>query len=404
MAELAATKLEPDSHLLLDQPLLRLPHELLRRNLKNAQRHIEQANKGIQKDMQTTLASLAGAAGDHPPASTLASLDATLAKAQNLKRKLEQLNAEEQQLHRQQRLRLEHLQQLHEIQSLADVKYDMWSHTRLDRLLVDYLLRKGYIQSARELAVEKDLSELVDVDAFEECRRIEKSLLAGRTQECLSWCSENKQALKKLDSNLEMELRLQQFIELVRSGNMNSQVEAILHARKHLAGSQDAEFCLQAGGLLTQTADTTVGRYQALYSHDRYAHLAEKFIATHHELFTLPRQPLLHIALSAGLSALKTPACHSIHALQTNANTGAPVCPICSTELNALARTVPYAHHPTSDMEDDPVVLPNGRVFGRERLRRLNEKLGTAPGFIRDPTAPDEAEWDEALIKKVFIS
>ena len=140
-----------------------------------------------------------------------------------------------------------------------------------------------------------------------------------------------------------------------------------------------------------------------MYSPERYVHLARQFVKTHHELFALPPQPLLHIALSAGLSALKTPSCHSVHALQANANTGAPVCPICSTELNELARNVPYAHHTKSFIEDDPVVLPNCRVFGRERLKRLNEKLGTAPGMIKDPTDV-QTEWDERELKKVYIS
>lgn len=140
-----------------------------------------------------------------------------------------------------------------------------------------------------------------------------------------------------------------------------------------------------------------------MYSPERHVHLARQFVKTHHELFSLPSQPLLHIALSAGLSALKTPSCHSEYALQANANTGAPVCPICSTELNELARNVPYAHHTKSYMEDDPVVLPNGRVFGRERLKRLNEKLGTTSGKIKDPTDM-ETEWDERELKKVYIS
>lgn len=395
MAELTTTKLDPDSHLLLDQPLLRLPNELLRKNLKTAQRHIEQTNKNITKDVQ--------AAVSQQPDQALAALEATLAKAQNLKRKLEQLHAEEQNLQRQQRIRVEHLQQLHEIPSLADVKYDTWSHARLDRLLVDYLLRQGYTQSARDLAAEKNINDLVDIDVFEDCGRIEKSLLDGRTQECLSWCSENKQALKKINSNLELELRLQQFIELARSGDVKNQVDAIVHARKHLAGGQDTEFGLRAGGLLAHPPDTLVEPYRMMYSAERYIHLARQFVKTHHELFSLPSQPLLHIALSAGLSALKTPSCHSEYALQANANTGAPVCPICSTELNELARNVPYAHHTKSYMEDDPVVLPNGRVFGRDRLKRLNEKLGTNPGKIKDPTDMD-TEWDERELKKVYIS
>ena len=141
-----------------------------------------------------------------------------------------------------------------------------------------------------------------------------------------------------------------------------------------------------------------------MYSRDRYTQLATQFLKTHHELFALPSQPLLHIALSAGLSALKTPACHSVHALQPSTLTGAPVCPICSTELNELARNVPYAHHTKSFMEDDPVVLPNGRVFGRQRLKVLNEKVGTRKGRVRDPTDAAGVEWNEGEIKKVFIS
>ncbi|KAK3715981.1 GID complex subunit containing RING finger motif [Vermiconidia calcicola] len=396
MAEYTSTKLDPDSHLLLDQPLLRLPHELLRKNLKSAQRQIEMTNKSVTSAVQ--------ASNNHSPADTLASLDATLAKAQNLTRKLEALQSEEKALHKQQKARIQHLEELHEIPSLSDVKYDNWSHARLDRLLVDYLLRQGYTQSAKELAQEKGVEDLVDIGVFEECGRIEKSLQEGKTQECLTWCGENKQALKKIDNNLELELRLQQFIELARSGEMKQRLEAMIYARKHLAGGQDPKFALQAAGLLAQPPDTPVEPYRTMYSHGRYEDLARQFLKTHHELLTLPPQPLLHIALSAGLSALKTPACHSVHALQPSTLTGAPVCPICSTELNELARNVPYAHHTKSYMEDDPVVLPNGRVFGRERLKMLNEKVGTKKGKLRDPTETSGTEWGEWEIKKVFIS
>lgn len=270
MAEMSSTKLEPDTHMLLDQPLLRLTHELCRKNLKTAQRHIEQTSKNVQKDVQA--ATTAVTAGQSPT-QTIAALEATLAKAQSLKRKLEALHAEEQQLHRQQRARVQHLQELHEIPNLADVKYDKWAHARLDRLLVDYLLRQGYTQSARELAVEKEVADLVDVDVFEDCGRIEHSLRSGQTKECLSWCSDNKQALKKLNSKLELELRLQQFIELARGG---SQVEAIVHARKHLASEQDSSFGLRAAGLLAHPADTPVEPYQVsiVYS---YAILSQNY-------------------------------------------------------------------------------------------------------------------------------
>jgi macrophage erythroblast attacher len=143
-----------------------------------------------------------------------------------------------------------------------------------------------------------------------------------------------------------------------------------------------------------------------MYSPSRYIDLANNFLRTHHELFSLPTQPLLHIALSAGLSALKTPACHSLHALKPSTLTGAPVCPICSTELNELAQNTPYAHHTKSYMEDDPVVLQNGRVFGRERLKMLMAKIGMEDGLVRDPTEKDGNiwKWDDQNVRKVYIS
>ena len=113
---------------------------------------------------------------------------------------------------------------------------------------------------------------------------------------------------------------------------------------------------------------------------------------------------MLNLALSAGLTALKTPSCHSqFTSSSSNATSSATsVCPICSTELNELARAVPYAQHAKSYVEADPVVLPNGRIYGRERLIAANEKLGTVPGKVRDPTERDQL-FDESQIQKVFI-
>ena len=143
---------------------------------------------------------------------------------------------------------------------------------------------------------------------------------------------------------------------------------------------------------------------QSWYSQSRWDDLATLFTETHHQLFSLPSRPLLLIALSAGLSALKTPSCHSKHASSTaNASsTTTSVCPICSTELNELARKLPYAHHTKSYVENDPVVLPNGRVYGRDRLLEYCKKIGLDEGVIKDPTTSEM--WKETEIRKVYIS
>lgn len=66
---------------------------------------------------------------------------------------------------------------------------------------------------------------------------------------------------------------------------------------------------------------------------------------------------------------------------------------------------MPYAHHTKSIVENDPVVLPNGRIYGRERLTGYNEKVGTEKGWVRDPVGGVNGErFREIEVRKVFIS
>lgn len=141
-----------------------------------------------------------------------------------------------------------------------------------------------------------------------------------------------------------------------------------------------------------------------MYSSSRWDFLSKLFVKTHHELFSLPGRPLMHIALSAGLSALKTPSCHSKYASSSSnaSSTTTTVCPICSTELNELARNLRHVQHNKSSVEHDPIVLPNGRVYGRERLLEMSSKAGLEEGKVKDPTTSEV--FDASQIRKVFIS
>lgn len=114
-----------------------------------------------------------------------------------LKRKLTACAEEENRIQKHSTARIKHLGELDKMQSLDDVKYETWSRTRLDRLLVDYLLRNGYKDSAMALAREKGIEELVDVDTFVQMTRIRESLREGRVSEALAWCAENKKELRR---------------------------------------------------------------------------------------------------------------------------------------------------------------------------------------------------------------
>ncbi|KAJ5320534.1 hypothetical protein PENANT_c033G11250 [Penicillium antarcticum] len=403
-AELTSTKLNPESHIILDQPLLRLPHELARRNFKSVQRAVEREKEYVLPALKDT--ANASLSNTQTPDQTLAALDAMISRMQGLKRKMEGLQEEEKKIHHQSRKRIQHLEALHRIPNLADVKYDQWARVRLDRLLVDHMLRSGYSDSAKQLAQERGVEDLVDLGVFTQCQRIVESLRRGETKEALQWCGENKAALKKSQHNLEFELRLQQFIEMVRTQDKTKKIEAIAHAKRYLILNNQAQNpeIRRAAGLLVFKQDTRVEPYKSLFSLDRWKVLSDLFVKTHHELLSLPSQPLLHIALSAGLSALKTPLCHSAYTSSSSnsQSTSTSVCPICSTELNELARTMPYAHHSKSYVESDPIVLPNGRVYGQQRLIEISTKMGSVEaGKVKDPTTGEV--FDESEMKKVYI-
>jgi len=129
----------------------------------------------------------------------LKSVDSMLARMRGLKRKLNACSEEESRLHQQSQSRIKHLGELYSMQSLDDVKYEEWSRTRLDRLLVDYLLRNGYKESAQALAKEKGIEDLVDVETFVQMSRIWESLQNGEVKEALAWCAENKKDLRRME-------------------------------------------------------------------------------------------------------------------------------------------------------------------------------------------------------------
>ncbi len=210
-------------------------------------------------------------------------------------------------------------------------------------------------------------------------------------------------------------LRFQQYIELVRSQTEPRLLEAISHAKKFLTPYKAAyprEFNQAAGLLAFGRADRPDG-YGEIWSRQRWDMLADLFTRTHNQLLSLPASPLLHMALSSGLSALKTPACHSPAAATGRPGTrpgpphvvavaGSSVCPICSVELNELARSVPYAHHSKSHVEHDLMLLPNGRVYGKARLDDYAEKAGLTPARVKDLRTGDVYARDQ--LKKVFIT
>lgn len=107
-----------------------------------------------------------------------------------------------------------------------------WKQTRLDRMIIEHFLRLGYYETAECLAVRKDIRELTNLDIFKTTRDVEEDLRQHRTSKCIAWCNDNKSKLRKINSTIEFQLRVQEFVELIRS---DRRMDAVKHARKYLS-------------------------------------------------------------------------------------------------------------------------------------------------------------------------
>lgn len=188
-----------------------------------------------------------------------------------------------------------------------------------DRLIADYLLAHGYIKSSKLIQEAKGVEFVVDHDLHVECRSIINDLHAHNVSTAIAWCSENGSRLRRLQSQLEFQLRLQHFIELVRS---DKKLDAIQYARIHLTPpsmQHEDEATRTAMMEAIQEAMATlaypspdqcgVPTYARLFSMERWQTLKTSFRTTFCQVYGMYNPPALCIALHAGLSSLNTRTC-----------------------------------------------------------------------------------------------
>lgn len=419
--------------------MLRVPYESMRKTFKSTQRHlernIEQLRVGAQDLVNLTSNVPTSVATNATPddsamdvdysgseaAQALSQIDGMIGRVKGMKRKMSSLKSEHERNVSKARARIDFLSQLCDptVQDVDSEKYKDWSRTRLNMLLVDYCLRNGQPNTAMRLASARGIEKLVDIEELQQCNEIERSLRTDHViSKCQAWCSENRQFLKKIRSNLEFQIKFQQYIELVRDGKP---AEAIQYYRQNLIKNAETKFDLmmRASGLLAFRSSEDNEPYNDLYSPQRWDELADMFVQTFQELHGLPHRSLFLHYLATGITALKTHSCEVPTAEEVQQQQLAPpslhqpfgrnhrvdltrgyMCPVCSIELRNLAQPLPYALHHHSHLDADPVMLPNSRIYGKAKLDDYAKKAGIPPNKIVDPVTREI--FDDFSATKVF--
>ncbi|KAK7049249.1 GID complex subunit containing RING finger motif [Paramarasmius palmivorus] len=389
---------------------LNVPYENYRKVFRTTQKQTEREYGAIQTAASDATKRISS--GQASKEDVVASIDGMVNRVNNLKRKLSELHdTAGKPTQDVMRKRFEYLARLESISGTNAPDFAAWSDKRLDRWLVDWCLRNGKENTAKQIARDKEIEMLVDITLFSDIRRIESALLRHSCTEALAWCSENKSALKKSKSTLEFDLRLQEYIELCRAGNKQ---EAIAYLRKHMTPWHDTHLpqINQASALLAFSPKTLCGPYKRLYDPIRWSNLVRTFRQSIYSLNLLPNEPLLNLSLYAGLASLKLLACYDAHTKNVD-------CPVCDTEsgsgsqgqgLGKLAEEVPLSHHANStivcqitgrimDEDNMPMVFPNGYVYSREAMEEMAAKNG---GTVKCPRTGETCELSK--LRKVFIS
>jgi macrophage erythroblast attacher len=320
-----------------------------------------------------------------------------------------------------------------------------WFREQTNLLIVDYLIKSntrtdsniGLLLLSSLAQKNPKFTKLIDYDLFETFNKIFISIIEDHDLTLvINWFNENKNFLKKANSNLEFEINYCKFLSLIDNADVAGATQfskAYLSSFGNLSNYQDPNLTnyhrnqdkmKDIGGLLlflaaklnpeSRSYSTTLlmnsprfHEYELLLSDDRWISLSQCFMDNFTKLYGISKNYPLFIYLSAGLTSLKTKSCfhnteNSIFKTKTTDETDPPPlsnenspfltdiihrgpnhyykilkkinnCPVCSPELYNISRNLPYAQLITS-IFNNPYKLPNGNIYPYDKLLAPTDK------------------------------
>lgn len=275
--------------------------------------------------------------------------------------------------------------------------YRTWSRGRLIRLIGDYLIRTGEIELVKEIGKRKpELIEDFDLEVEEMRRGIIRSIESKELQQILQWCADHRGNLKRISSDLEFKLRRQEFIELLKTGDIAG---AIKTGQKHFPSWLETNYreIREALSLICwlpflgrgfKWNNGLMSKYEKLMGAEQWDELKMQFQKDFITVYQIDQNSQLIKTVRTGLSVLKTRQCPQ------NEDSGAE-CPACAGPLKELANQLPFGHFETTKIrcritgklvseDDPPMALPNGQVYSESGLKMVCEGTGTS-GILKCP-------------------
>ena len=300
------------------------------------------------------------------------------------------------------------------------LSYLDWSSNRFRILAADYLMRRGYIETAMlllrdagpssmpdgpERSALQDPLWLVDVDVYTRVGGIVKDLRNRDCTSALSWCAQHAAKLRKSRSKLQFCLHRQVFIELVRNDKVQ---EAIQYAKANLSSFAPtyAEEFQQAAALVAMRLIPGSYTCTTLFDEQRWDELIDMLRTAMFTIYGLPDISPLEIHIEAGLSALKTTEGMEGKGGQNNP-LRQPILAEFAQQLPESKRSISKLVCPVSgtimEGSNPPVALPNGYVYGEATIPELTKSIltGEEPATVTCPHTQETFSASDT--KRIYI-
>ena len=452
----------------------RVPTELIRANFKSIQRLIEKQKKSMSDDIGKIKKN-----PKLPPAIKLEMVRKLIKGFELFEKRLQAFINKDEDYQSRIEARLDNLNEIKDFTVFKPVQSDPenkdqnaeissndmfldlhnnnllnWYRDQTNLLLVDYLTKTNTrsdgnigIMLLQSLAAQNPrLLKLVDYDLFDNFNKVYSLIVRNHDlAPIVGWFNENRNALKKINSNLEFEeineaikfsqenLSLYgneekyQVIDQVNRKSNLTKLKEIGGLLIYVAinGTTSGSFLLPGALFFSSSLMTNTPRYseyRKLLSAERWENLGRCFIENFTQLYGISQNFPLFVYLLAGMASLKTKSCYcnlsnSIFydvPKETDSRTFDPEslqyrgpnhyydllgkinhCPVCSPELFQLARNLPYAELITN-IFNNPFMLPNGNIYPFEKLAsglRYGDSLSV--GLIVDPLTNQEFQVDQ---------
>ncbi|GAV63733.1 LOW QUALITY PROTEIN: CLTH domain-containing protein/zf-RING_LisH domain-containing protein [Cephalotus follicularis] len=358
-AAAAATITVPSSKLAQLTESIKLEHQFLRVPFEHYKKTIRANHRSVEKEVSSVISGVSEvAASDFSNEDAVNHLTSLVSRLQGLKRKLEEGSRTENLQAQRCRARLDHLGSV-DVENISE-----WNNTRLKRILVDYMLRMSYYDTAVKLAESSNIQVL------------DLLVLVGLVIPSCAFCHGSP-------------LTFQYLYLVVSVFQLNAPKPKKYYLSINYAtilGCHNNSFYV----------------VQILFEPKQWDYLVDQFKQEFCKLYGMTLEPLLNIYLQAGLSALKTPNCYEDDCTRED--------PLSQKSFRKLALPLPYSkqHHSKlvcyitkelMDTENPPQVLPNGYVYSTKALKEMSENNN---GKITCPRTGLVCDYKELV--KAYIS